>query len=529
MVRALRSLLRWLFGAMAIILAAATILAVVNTARDEDVPSAFSTYAAYAVFFALAVLYAVARWTARKPRTTRNGWAIAACVVNLAITVFLLRYVRPFNFTFTTVSLLVIAASIAGMVVFAQRKTTPDPPLKRRANRTRVPGDRTQPWFDGVHTVLTVGATWVATVRWTQWSYTHHLPPLLGLYPLLYIALACLTAIVLHECGHALAAHAFQMKLLSFNAGPFQWRKREGGWKFKFRTSRVLGGSVNVVPTNPDQPRWQEFCMVVAGPTANICTGPFFLWAALHAPGTPLQPAWFFLSFTASLSFIVATFNLLPFRTKEGSYSDGARILQLFTNSPVNELHRIINLLQSTLVTPSRFRDLDPDTFLRVASRYPNELTGLHLHLSAVGIFEDAGRIPEARAALAAAQAIYDNNTIDLPVPLHTVLIVDHAYLNRDAAAARLWWNRMKAKKPEPPNVDYWLARTALLWIEGRQHEAEEAWQKADSQAQKLPHFGAYEFDRYRCTLLREELDKAFLAQETTQFPTLHLSTANPT
>lgn len=249
--------------------------------------------------------------------------------------------------------------------------------------------------------------------------------------------------------------------------------------------------------------------MLAAGPAANFCTGPFFVWAALHAPGASWQSAWFFLSSTASLSFIIPTFNLLPFRTKAGGYSDGARIVQLLTNSPVVELHQAVHRLQSTLVTPLRFRDLDPEAFLRIADRYPTELTGLHMRLCAVGIFEDYGRIPEARAALASAEAIYDSFAIDLPIPLHTVFIIDHACLNRDAAAARLWWNRMESKKPKQLDFDYWLARTALLWIEGELREAEEAWRQADSRAQKLPGCGAYEFDRHRCALLRTELDKA--------------------
>jgi hypothetical protein len=67
----------------------------------------------------------------------------------------------------------------------------------------------------------------------------------------------------------------------------------------------------------------------------------------------------------------------------------------------------------------------------------------------------------------------------------------------------------MESKKPKQLDFDYWLARTALLWIEGELREAEEAWRQADSRAQKLPGCGAYEFDRHRCALLRTELDKA--------------------
>jgi hypothetical protein len=130
------------------------------------------------------------------------------------------------------------------------------------------------------------------------------------------------------------------------------------------------------------------------------------------------------------------------------------------------------------------------------------------LQLCASNYYLDSGRIGDARAALGSAEAIYNDNSIDLPGPLHTPFVIGHAYLNHNAAAARSWWERMEAKKFERNNVDYWLAQSALYWIEGRQKEAEEAWRKADAAAQKLPQIGgAYEFDRMRCALLRQELD----------------------
>ena len=509
MVSLLKSLLRWLFAVAAILLGAGSILAAIETARADTAggaPFDLSVCAYYAACLAIAVLYAVAWWTTGRPRTTRNGWAIAACLVNLAIAIFLLRYVRPFNFAFIAITAQLIALSIAGTVLFARRETAP-PVARKRAKPARVPGDRTSPLFDGIPTVLAIGATWEAGTHWTKWATHHTLPEPSFLSSILIIVLACFAGIVLHECGHALAGAALQMKLLGFNAGPFQWLKREGRWKFKFNGSRVFGGSVSVARTNPNLPRWQEICMIAAGPAANFCTAPLFLLAALHAPGARWQPVWYFLSFATSLSVIVPACNLLPFRMITGCYSDGARILQLLTASPVVEYHQAMQRLQSTLVTPLRFRDLDPDTFVRVGGRYPTELTGLHLYLCAAGIFEDGGRIPEARAALAAAEDIYERFTIDLPIPLHTIFITVHACLNRDPAAARLWWDRMAAKKPKDLDFDYWLASAALNWIEGHRAGAEEAWQKANTRAQGLPHFGAYDFDRYRCALLRNELD----------------------
>jgi hypothetical protein len=60
----------------------------------------------------------------------------------------------------------------------------------------------------------------------------------------------------------------------------------------------------------------------------------------------------------------------------------------------------------------------------------------------------------------------------------------------------------MEAKKPTHFGTDYWLAKSALCWIEGQKQEAREAWEKGNLLAQNLPSAGDYEFDRYRCSLL---------------------------
>jgi len=245
------------------------------------------------------------------------------------------------------------------------------------------------------------------------------------------------------------------MKLLSFNVGPLHWRKRERRWSFEFHGAGLitLGGAVGVAPTNQRQPRWQDISMIAAGPFANIFFGLVALWAALQAKETFHPRTWEFLALTASFCLIAAVFNLFPFQAERGSYSDGARIFQLLTDSPVLELHRVSTGIASTLVTSRRPRDMDADAIQRAARRFPHELRGLNLQLCATHSFTDSGRLPEARAALAEAEAIYRDSAIDLPAALHTGIVFDHAYLNRDAAAARLWWERMQQKKPDRPNV----------------------------------------------------------------------------
>ena len=72
---------------------------------------------------------------------------------------------------------------------------------------------------------------------------------------------------------------------------------------------------------------------------------------------------------------------------------------------------------------------------------------------------------------------------------------------------------RMEAKKPTRFSEDYWRATGALHWIEGDLKAANEAWEKSNALAQQLPKAGAYEFDRYCCSLLRQALDEVPVAR----------------
>ena len=86
--------------------------------------------------------------------------------------------------------------------------------------------------------------------------------------------------------------------------------------------------------------------------------------------------------------------------------------------------------------------------------------------------------------------------------------LVSNAALHlHDPKRARLWWDLAQAKKPKVFNGDYWMARSALAWIEGDLDEARSAWAKADEYLRGMPHTGAYEFDRDCLAALKKTID----------------------
>jgi Zn-dependent protease len=521
MLRALRSILRWIFAIEAVGLIANTIYG----SRQHLVPrsQALGGYAFSAAAVALAFLFAAAFWTTRQPRrdrrTARSYTAVAACLANAGLALELLRYASETGFQLNAFNLLVLGASAVGVFVFWSPDASPAPAAPPKL--PRIPGDCTRPWFDHTYTILFILVILVAWHLWDGWAVARGLPHPSLPAQLLFITLAEVVTAIIHESGHAFAALTLRMKLLSFAIGPFQWSRYDGHWTLRFRISGLaaVAGGVNVVPRSGDLTPAQDAWVAAAGPLANLCSAPLLFVLALHIAGSRVESAWLFFAFMATFSLAIAFFNLLPLRATGGSYSDGARLLQLITSSPAADLHRTERRLQSTLVTSLRPRGLDPATLRHAASFFPGTAAAIRYHLCAADSLEDAGRIPDAAQEIAAGEAIYNAasaddgaHPIDLPAPLHLSFVLFHALHNRDAAAARLWWDRMSAKKPDRRSLHYWLAASALACIEGRTAESDEAnaaWIKAASAARTLPPYGACELDRERLDLLRALLDEA--------------------
>jgi hypothetical protein len=463
----------------------------------------------------LGVLYGMAWWTVRQGKASGRRWAIAASLGMLLLSVpllvascFIVMYSPRVAVTFLIFVGVVLALGVLGLVAFGRRDSMDKAPADR-VKPPRIAGDGTSRLLDGVAWLIGVGGYIGGRSLWVRWGQAHGLSPDRGSSSLVLIAAALLLTVLVHESGHAITGLALGMKLRAFIVGPFQWRIRDGRWQFKFALAQLFsaGGATAVVPTDPWQPRWREIFMIAAGALANLITGLIASFAVLVAKGQPYEQYWQVLTIFSTLSLVTFVVNLIPFRP-EAAYSDGARIYQLLGGGPWADLHRAFSIATSTLVTPLRPKDFDIDAIQRAELTFAQGNQALLLRLFAASYFTDSGMISQASDAVADAERIYQESAPEIPAELHTDFVFNCAYLQRDAAKARLWWERMEAKKPTHLGVDYWLAWTALSWIEDRQDEAREAWKKADSLASELPLAGAYEFDRHRCTLLHDCIEK---------------------
>ncbi len=518
--RAVRNFLCWMFAVGAIVFLRSSLFSFLDVAgwpKAHLPPTVLSALVGFSLTL-LGLIYGAASWTFWTGRSSARGWGLTASSANILLGCLFLYVDRRFLTAPATAFLnpdaLLLGFGLAGIVAFRRRDA-----VKAERFMQPLPGDGTNAVINRLIWIAGTGAFIAAMSWWLRWGKSRGLVWSRGssrgslLHDLVLVLLLELLMVAIHEFGHAAMAEVLGMRLRSFIVGPLQWRVREGKWQFRFTLSGFLavGGATAVAPTDPNRPRWRDTCMVAAGPVVSIAAGMAALWAALGARGHMWSQNWLALAFFSTLSLLTGLVNLVPFRTKN-FYSDGARIYQLQSRGAWADLHRAFSTAAATTVTSLRPRDYDIEAIQRAGSTISVGHEALHLRLLAASYYLDCGRIADASRALGEAEAVYQESASDIPAELHAPFVFGKAYLEHDAAAARLWWERMQAKRPAHHDAEYWIAKSALLWSEHRLEEAIEAWERAAALLQQLPHTGAYETDRDQFALLQRELQLSGIA-----------------
>ena len=483
-------LLRWLFGINAILFGAISLRYLWIWDGSGLSITRLSGYAA------MAAVYGTAFLMLKKGGPRARYWGLAASALNL-----------PFYWVVQP-AWMWTAAGALGLIVFWRQENVDQLSAKSSSKQLRNRGDGTSSSMDVLANVALFAGFLVAGFYWAQWSMRQNLPNNDSLIVrLLMIEVAMLMTTLAHESGHAAAALLLKMKLRRFVVGPIEGSFRRGRWRLRFRPAGFLGtpGGVGVVPSTLTDLRRRHALVAASGPAASLMAGLLSMCVALSAKGHFWEAAWMPAAYTATFSLLSFAFNLIPMRPTS-AYSDGARIYQLLGRSRWGDVHLALSMGSCTLASPMRPRDCDIDIIQRAAGFLTRGMEALLLRVQAQTYFHDRGMVPEAVQSLEAAEAVYAESIDDLRADLHKSFVFANAFLKRDAARARQWWQRMEAKGSATVDAEYWFTLSALLWIEGAIDEAESACQKSLALMSELPPVGAYEYERDCVEQLRQAI-----------------------
>lgn len=512
----LRKFLRGCFANVALISTMVTATTVPPLFSPKLLQAAGHVEAGLLFFFLMppvvAFVNGMAWWALRNGKPSGRWWAIAASISLLALGVlFLLAdFAALRHAAFGDLAWLLIVGGfllylgIAGVVAFSKR----DSYMTASPRKVRIPGDGTHRSLDWLVLILQIGGMVAGMNLYMRWGFKRHLPVAHGLESWTQIIFVILAVALIHESAHAVVGLALGMKLRAFIVGPFQWQMREGRWTFKFRLAEIfsLSGATGLIPTDPNQSRWEQIAMIAAGPVSNLLTGAVAAALAFSAEDYPWWSFWEYFALFATVSLVGFLVNLIPF-SPESAYSDGAQIYQILRGGPMADYRRVVLDVSSTTVTAHRPGDYDVATIERAALAITAGHRALMLRLFAASCYFDRGLYAESSSALAEAERIYHESAFDIPAELHTSFVIKVVLLRHDAVSARQWWDRMEAKKPEVFNQDYWLAKSVLYWAENQHQIAREAWAIGNAYLQRLPNVGTYNYDRDCYARMKELLD----------------------
>lgn len=504
--RGIKLAIAWCFAATAILCfwdVVRFIPTKVYTDGSGAEPSLVAKAILLSIFLAVGSLFATAWWTVLRDRDSGRKSALIASLV-LAFAGFLLFYAPPFRLI--QKGWIPLLVGIAGLVVFYRTGINP---RQSHIPSGPVPSDGTNPTVNRLITIFAILAVFGVGGLWSRWAEAHDLSQDLPSWFYLRFIVVVLLVIVLHESGHFLAALALRMKIIHVAIGPFEWSNSFGKKKIRMQAGfrYWLRGQTLVAPKDIQGFRKRKILQVAAGPFVSIATGLMATAFVMMSAGSAWEDSWGILSRFATISLALGVFNLVPFRIG-GGYSDGAKLLQLISSGLWCRYHLLLGLTYASTVTPIRARDFDIDTIREAAGSVARGHDELFMHLCAYAYFVDRGEISSAESALITATKFCRESSVVVPTDWLSVFAFGDALVRRDPVAARTWWQEYERQKGTKMADESWTSYSALLWIEGRRDQAEEAWKKADQWARSLTDSGYAEGERNAVILLRHAMDE---------------------
>ena len=178
---------------------------------------------------------------------------------------------------------------------------------------------------------------WICAIAFVDLAYagTPQGPGNALALPAAFVA-ATLVAVVAHELGHLLACRAVGVRVTAFRLGGERYAIRfrvqavQGslGWPYKGRVEHEGTPSVG-----------RQAVITLAGPLVDLAlAGLVLTGSAVAGSGQAAQP----VAVAAALGFAVTGLaSLLPYRSRSGRLSDGARLLELRSGARAAELRAV--------------------------------------------------------------------------------------------------------------------------------------------------------------------------------------------
>jgi hypothetical protein len=319
--------------------------------------------------------------------------------------------------------------------------------------------------------------------------------PLSGVAALFFLAAGVPIYIAAHEGGHRIAGAAMGWRCIRFGFGPFEFFRKDKGWK-RERVKMLWGAFVRQVPPSFTHFRGEKATTLLSGPVSSLFFGLLFISIAMASSTSTTFALFGRLGLLSFLGFL----ELIPYE-KNGIGSDGYRLWQVLRGGEaIDDMFRD-SVAEASNFTPLRFREWPREPILRLAKQDdPYNIYLAYLHTL------DAGDTQAAAGYMRRFIAY-------LPGNLGPHFGCEAAYwlamYGDDAEAARTW---MEFAGQDVDAEVRLRATAAVAWAEGQPDRAESLANESLAQIETPPS-GSAAFEIEQLTHLLASVAHARVAR----------------
>ena len=299
--------------------------------------------------------------------------------------------------------------------------------------------------------------------------------------------LTLFVVIAIHELGHVAGGLAVGFHFQRVRIGPLTLAKSSQGVRFSFQRISEFDG-IALMRTQKLQKLRQKFAIyIAAGPCANLFSA-LCLWPLLASQLFCTLPhairQW--LQVLAALSIFVASVNLIPYRRRNGMFTDGYRLLSFVTSKV--KTRRLLSILALKMQTHSgvRLRDLKR-TWIAHSCTIPDQSVDA-LQAFWIAYLADNDRKDAERAAqnLEKCMERFEIASVELQKLLLMEAAIFQAWFRNDEQKAKCWSQKSETY-PAAPLLNRLRLTICLHWAGRRYDELSSAWKKGCIHIEALP------------------------------------------
>jgi len=262
----------------------------------------------------------------------------------------------------------------------------------------------------------------------------------------LFIGLAVMLCINIHEFGHFVLGKFLGYQLVSYRILFLTWTKVNGEIKFSVRENKGFGGACAMMPPDNNLPGWKHGLYYAGGMIFNILSALIFI-----IPNAILQhPFGLTSSFSRSfilISLLLGAFNLLPL-TAGGRPSDGKMVWGFLLKKPYAEKYLGNNKIVNQLSKGSRPNSIQMPAAVNTEKPDKHDMTLLlHRYFQALDSDDETEAIDYANS--------FEKNLRAFPWHLRTAVNYELCFIGcitEDKTKAELYYN--KARKTLEKDTD---------------------------------------------------------------------------